>query len=410
MEMRFTCPHCGKTLKADTKFAGKKATCPGCKQPFVLQAPPEAVPGDPGAYGVEAEPPPRGSARVPTDEPAAPTPTRPRAGRPSDAGSRPADPDAIDVHEKHRPAVADAAEASRELALWKEELPQVPSAYQPSGKMPAAAVVFMLIGSALGAPAGALAGALVGAIGGGITGLIGLLIGLVMDFCGIVYCLSFVLLGIVGLVAYLLTFAAVGVTSGVVTTAMGRLGKNRNATGAAVFSAASALVGMVLVWVGFAFFGQGPLEAAFGFDPGGLTGWTTLGMLIGILIALFCAVAMAVGWVESAKFCEDCEQFMGEEALPELRLGGLKALARALGERDIDAAVRLLEAPAGKEAKPALFSCAQCGKGYVELNAQYKATWMEKGDSKEKTESWLVRSIELNADEVQRFKLHVISK
>src|SRR5262249_53925574 len=126
MEMRFTCPHCGKTLKADTKFAGKKATCPGCKQPFVLQAPPEAMPEDPRAYGVEADPPRRrGPYGAPSDKPAEPTPARPRAGRPSDAGSRPPDPDAIDVHEKHRPAVADAEEASRELALWKEELPEV---------------------------------------------------------------------------------------------------------------------------------------------------------------------------------------------------------------------------------------------------------------------------------------------
>jgi MFS family permease len=328
------------------------------------------------------------------------------ASRPSAAANRLLEEHGIDLHERHHQGVGSEAEAKQELEAWKQELPEVPSAYQPSGVLPTMALIFMLVGAVLGAPAGALAGTIVAAIGGVVTGLL-VLLNTVVAACGFVVCIFVVLTVIAAVVTVLLTFVAVGVTSALVTTSMGRLGKNRNASAAAGLSMLSAGLGLVLTWGAFAFAAQGPIEQALEMEGGSLNVWSVIGLVVGVIVAIIAAGVFAYYLVLTAKFCEDCEKYMDTGALKTLRLGGLKAMAKALAARDVAATLALVDAPGGSEAKPELFSCADCGKGYLELTAQFKATWPEKGETKEKSESWLVGSIALDADEVKRFQPHV---
>src|SRR3954451_21747855 len=62
-------------------------------------------------------------------------------------------------HEQHGSAVASAADAKAKLAEWKQHMPAVPSAYQPSGKVPAPAFGLLTLGALAGSLAGPLAGA-----------------------------------------------------------------------------------------------------------------------------------------------------------------------------------------------------------------------------------------------------------
>ena len=60
MTMKFSCPHCQKTLKVKDELAGKKAKCPGCQKvivipkPKAVAAPPVALPADVEAFAAAA--------------------------------------------------------------------------------------------------------------------------------------------------------------------------------------------------------------------------------------------------------------------------------------------------------------------------------------------------------------------
>ncbi|HVX83958.1 MAG TPA: hypothetical protein VH253_04005 [Phycisphaerae bacterium] len=46
---RFTCPSCGKVIKARAEWAGRSAKCPFCQQPFTVPAPPTGPAGSQGS-------------------------------------------------------------------------------------------------------------------------------------------------------------------------------------------------------------------------------------------------------------------------------------------------------------------------------------------------------------------------
>ncbi len=134
MHQTLTCPSCARKVAIESRHLGTLVVCPLCRESFVAAAPVEAVKQD-----------------VPPPEPASP-------------GRDLADREGIDLEETHEPAVASGGDAERRLSDWKAEVPVVPSAYQPSGEAPPAALGFMLLGTLLGGPAGAAAGLLVAAL------------------------------------------------------------------------------------------------------------------------------------------------------------------------------------------------------------------------------------------------------
>jgi hypothetical protein len=213
------------------------------------------------------------------------------------------------------------------------------------------------------------------------------------------------LLPLLGLALCCLIVPLTGLCAGLTTTFFNRWGKNRSPGGAALFALLSAVPAMVIAWVLFGAHGQPRLEKHFGYAPGGLD-WVVLGVAaVGALIAAVVAAGAAAWWVGEVKFCEDCQEYMDMAELPPLDLGPSRALARALEEKDLTAALSLLQFSTPGVGAPQFYACPECGRGYVELRVKYKATWPgDEGKKEEKAESWLAASLPLEASEAEMFR------
>ena len=58
MQVKVTCPNCGKELKAPEELRGKRVACPSCNESFRVGVPPEPPPGVPGPGPIRVMPPP----------------------------------------------------------------------------------------------------------------------------------------------------------------------------------------------------------------------------------------------------------------------------------------------------------------------------------------------------------------
>jgi hypothetical protein len=76
----------------------------------------------------------------------------------------------VDLDETSEPEVESTAVATRLLQEWKAVLPAVPSAYQPSGVLPIAALIAMTVGAGLGVVLSTLADLVAGVIA--FTGIV----------------------------------------------------------------------------------------------------------------------------------------------------------------------------------------------------------------------------------------------
>jgi hypothetical protein len=380
MPQTVQCPSCAGTLALDPQDLGTTVLCPLCQGPFVAGPPPEG------------EPPPG-------PEPLPEPPRTPGLAFTRGAG--------IDVGEAHDPAVGSLAEAEGRLLLWKEALPEVESAYRPSGRLPGAAVLALTAGMALGAVAGA---AVLFVLAGVTTALLFGLVWLLRSLGrvrGKLLLLGVLLALAVGLGGYGLAFAALGWVAAVTTTGLGRFGKNRHAPAALFASAGSAVLALALVNLGVEWVADrlGRNKNPAGGD--GWVGWVALAVeVVGSLLAVAVAGYTGRKMVRSSKFCEGCERYLEGKELPGLGLGRLKALALALREGELEAAGEYLGGPAGEGGKPVLFRCPGCGRGYLEVTARFRAVWQEKDEAKEKTASWLAASAELDEGEMEHFGSH----
>jgi hypothetical protein len=359
------CAHCGRKLAIDPKHVGTSVVCPLCKQSFTPPAEPEALP---------VAQPEHETAGIQRDEP------RLRQARPAEPPASPgrdfADRHGIDVDEEHFESVSGKKSAEQQLADWKEDMPEVPSAYQPSGKLPVGAVVSMLLGSLAGAVGSALAFLIVGAIVFGLTVGIFALVAWMSEACGRVLCIL-ILLGIV--------------------------------PAAVVLSIVSCILGLVLSSLTLDYLGDWMLRALDVADkqeePASWVNWLILaGEGLGCLIAVLAAGLFARSMVRDSKFCEDCEDYMQDKTLRGLGLGAAKAVTRALAEREFDAAADLMSTPEGKCGVPTLFWCPKCDKGYLELQAKFKCTWTKGDENEEKEEEWLAASAELEPEHLDLFR------
>jgi hypothetical protein len=392
MSIRVSCPACGSVSYFDERDAGREADCPSCQRPIEIPGAEEpildVVPEEP-VLEVEPEPP---ILDVVGEEP-----------RPS-SGTRRRVP-SIDEEEAFDGHVDSEVAATALLRQWRADMPEVASAYQPSGVLPAMALVNMSIGATVGAPAGTVAGGLVAAVGGGLLAALGWLIALIL-FCGFIVFAMVALFGLLGLVVVLLTFSASGWVSAVFTTEFGRWAKNRNVRAAVLFSTVSAGLSVVLAWVLFQAFAK-PILVDHGWigpQIGDFDILSPIAALLGGAFAVFIARRTAADRIRAAKFCEECERHMERSPLKKLGLSGLRAMAHALNQNRLAEAVSALDLPPGESGEADLFTCPSCSRGYVELKANFKAVWKETKDKKEKTESWLVSSVELGAEDMKRFR------
>jgi hypothetical protein len=392
------CPACSRKLAVDSEHIGTTVRCPICQKPFVADT---VVPDDPAPEEITTAPPSDSAIQPEPETPAAP---------PASGGPAFAERIGVDLEETHQPAVTGKAEANRQLERWKEEMPEGDSAYKPSGRLPTGGVLTLGLGAVLGAPGGALAGLILGAITTALLFGIAWVIDWMAGACGKVFCIVVIAAIAVGLIGYGLTFAAIGGLAGLITTSLGMAGKNRNTLAAVLFSIASAIAGLVLFffasgWIVSWFVGE---QAAQGGGGNEWAEWVALAVqVLGSLLAVVVAAVVGRDIIRSNKFCEVCEEYMAEKPLPEVGLGGLKALTHALRERDLDAAADLLSAPEGKEGKPVLFHCERCGRGFLEVTAQFKATWKKGKEDEDKETSWLSASVELDEREMEPFRRHL---
>ncbi len=58
MQMKVTCPKCGKELKAPPELQGKRVACPRCNEGFRVSAPTDGLPESPAPPPVQMMPPP----------------------------------------------------------------------------------------------------------------------------------------------------------------------------------------------------------------------------------------------------------------------------------------------------------------------------------------------------------------
>jgi hypothetical protein len=392
------CAHCGRKLAIDPKHVGTSVVCPLCKQSFTPPAEPEALP---------VAQPEHETAGIQRDEP------RLRQARPAAPPASPgrdfADRCGIDVDEEHFESVSGKKSAEQQLADWQEDMPEVPSAYQPSGKLPFGAVVSMLLGSLAGAVGSALAFMIVGAIVFGLTVGIFALVAWMSEACGRVLCILILLGIVVGVVGGALTYGLQGWVAAMITTAAGVAGKNRNVPAAVVLSIVSCILGLVLSSLTLDYLGDWMLRTLDVADkqeePASWVNWLILaGKGLGCLIAVLAAGLFARSMVRDSKFCEDCEDYMQDKTLRGLGLGAAKAVTRALAERDFDAAADLMSTPEGKCGVPTLFWCPKCDKGYLELQAKFKCTWTKGDENEEKEEEWLAASAELEPEHLDLFR------
>jgi hypothetical protein len=330
----------------------------------------------------------------------------------------------IDLNERFVRTVADESEASAQLIKWRSEMPAVTSAYEPSGALPASAVLFLLLGSVAGCVAGLIAGAAVGSAGLALSsGLLhreGFSQALDLGFPWLA-----VYFGIVILFHAFTIFGAYFVTGWVsawCTTRLGEWGKNRNIPAPALLSVVASIIPGVIVCAcyfnsEFITGHKSSLETAVTRASPLLASWffsnpfSVVAAALGIVIAPATAGYYAVMRVLTVKFCERCESFMRASGGKELALGCLRGLVRAARKGRLDVAASLLHGPSWGDGEVRLYCCRGCSRGYLEITVTYAAYWKPVNplshparEPTQKRETWLALSCELAAPDAERLR------
>jgi hypothetical protein len=299
-------------------------------------------------------------------------------------------------------------DANAHVAAIRARLPEVKSAYVPSGKMPPIALFWLALGSGLGVPAGALTGLVLGGITVVLLVLIGFLLGAMASVCGRVLCIVVLAEIAVALIGAVLTFGGIGAVPAWITAWAGKFGKNRNAWAATVFALPSAVIAYAVVAAvpQVAAYAVGPADPSDDFALSSLVhllsdfSWTTLALWgLGFLVTVALAAFYAHDTVGLQKFCEPCERYMDEAPLHGLSLErGVWAIDAIRAGNGRDAAPHLA-AETGRDLEPHAFGCSGCGRGYFEARAHAHATWNDaNGKASTRTANWLCASIETAPD------------
>ena len=290
---------------------------------------------------------------------------------------------------------ATKAEAEAEKHDWKHELPAVPSAYQPSGKLPQDAITWMTVGVALGIPAGALAGIAVAALGiPPSLGMLSLFADRKSPGSTLLFGLATIL---VVLATFLGMFIAIGLVASQLTFLAGKRAKNRSRFASVVLAIVSALLALAPFWVVMSGSpeyvdsrrSKQALSAVFGGEDFGV-----LYLVAGAITAAVAAGLLANGRVNTVKFCENCEQFMEARKPRPVSRAGVKQAAASLGAGKVGEAAGALSpvAAAEQEGTAELSHCSRCRAGYVEIKLTFAAQWPKPGQpgrTQKMAESWL---------------------
>src|SRR5579859_5417545 len=125
-----SCPTCSNQLTLEGQEPGALIVCPMCQTSFEL----------PATYD---QPPPSPEEEEETDD---------------------TSPPGLDPAEQHDPNMKSKEAAESCLSRWQSDMPQAESAYQPSGQVPAPALLAMALGAGLGIVGATLVALGVGAL------------------------------------------------------------------------------------------------------------------------------------------------------------------------------------------------------------------------------------------------------
>jgi hypothetical protein len=376
-----SCPYCTHEVPRPDQPPGAWVACPKCQISFPLLSASES---DSSPRSEDAEP---------------------DSADQGEGGDAPG----LDLTEQHNPQMNNKGEANACLERWQRDMPAVTSAYEPSGNVPTTALMAMTLGASIGVIGATLAALGIGAVTMGI--LNGVAWVMQWKVKGKLLVLVFGVGCTALLAGYAVMYVLVGMITASCTTRVGqRLGKNRSTAAAAIVSIAATGVSLALLQVCNQSFGEWC-------DPGvylrthlrwGRVEWLVRGLEIaGAIVAVCIAGSRASDIVKAKKFCENCELFMEESTLPEVGLGGLRILTAALNAGEVEAAAYLLDdPPAGQEGKAVLFSCPMCGEAFLEVHAQFHATWTKEDKTTDSNEqSWMTASVPLRDKESELFRL-----
>lgn len=264
----------------------------------------------------------------------------------------------------------------------RELLEACTNAYQPSGKIGAAAWLLVPLGGFVGALLGGLVAGIVVALFAAAVGC--LTSGTYSTAIG---CIAVVLF----LFVYLVVVTLLGVGAGGGAAYAGRIAKNRSAH----FAGACGAGAVILPTIALGVFGLSSAER----EEGAAIGFVCLGFAV-LLAAI---IAWVAGWsfVGEFRFCETCEQFMAEAAFSTPITYSLNM---QIPVRDAVAAIdvpelRKLAGSGNPEhgVRLAAWHCEECGHGYVDAVA--KRTWAEvdnAGKSQQKSEERTIASAALD--------------
>lgn len=277
-------------------------------------------------------------------------------------------------------SVHDFNDSKAFIERTKASYPEVPSAYQPSGKLPGMGIVALLGGGLVAS----LAGAATGAVAGGITvllfALMGALIG-ITAVLGFVLCITVPIEIGIGLIGGALTFGGLGWVCGYVTSYFGKLGKNRNREAAIGVSMIATLAALAMLGI--------PTLLVLGVTL------TPIAAIVGAVIffvGLFAAGAGA--WygasdtVNAQKFCEPCDVYMEEKLLLGLNFRSAQNAFTCIQQGRFDEAAQSFHAQSGIDFEPALHRCPQCGAGYLDAQLWVRTSYVERGKPKDEESHW----------------------
>ena len=306
------------------------------------------------------------------------------------------------------PAGTKAAVDARLLQV-KATLPEVASAYVPSGILPPAAVPWLLVGGVAGVPVGAI----VGAIAAGIWSLLMMASGAMAGGCleaGWIVYIFWIWLALIGFVGYFAIYALLAVGVAYAVCGVGKLGKNRSiimpkvvSIGSAVCAAAVMHWTMNATW--WPFIANVPLlqglsEAA---RNAAWLNWTLGGA--GAIAAAIVGPLIAAERVKSMKFSETHDQYMKTHRLPTVTPDQAREIITAMNAGNLDAACNTLRgAPAelkkGERVEVELFATRGGEEGFLEIEYYFHEEYIEDGSKQEHEENWLAGSWHLDAPQI----------
>ncbi len=314
---------------------------------------------------------------------------------------------------------SEKSEATRQLKDLRREMPEVASAYVPSGRLTPQALIVVPLGAILSIPIGLAAGAAVWVLGNLLFQLLAYGFSLLVLACGIVACGVPFLMVIVAGMAILLRYGVVGGVAGKLVGYLGKRTRNRNRqlAGIASFAAAAVAAFLMVPLMSSLDLGIFPkdklwqelqehvpmtvsiiITALMGWDGGGalfaVVRW------IGIVIAGAAGGASGSSAVEQQKFCEQCDTYMKDEMLDSFGWGHAALYAALHGTGD---AYRLPQLKTGSgiggECEARIFWCPHCDEGYAETTAKYEWEMQdEDGNFPRVTDTWLLSSLKLSPE------------